>query len=139
MKPVTHVAEARERNAARALGAARQQLTAAEARLSELCGWRDDYQRRLKTAGGAGMNTREWSEYQIFLARLNDAIARQQEQVGQRRRDYDQTRLDWQSQRTRTLALDKVVERYRRDEIRGEQRREQRETDERGQRALTRD
>jgi flagellar FliJ protein len=131
LQPVTRVAELRERNAAKALGQSRHRLSETEARLEELLAYREEYARRLQTAGGEGMNAREVSEYHNFLARLNEAITHQQARLAQAHQDYESRRSQWQSQRTHTLALDKVVERYRRQEEHTEGQREQRESDDR--------
>lgn len=133
LQPVTRVASMRERNAAQALGHSRHSMTECEARLTELLAYREEYTRRLQSAGGEGMNAREVNEYRTFLTRLNEAIAHQQQRMQLIRQEYEQTRRHWQAQRTHSLALDKVVARYRHQETRQGERREQRESDDRAQ------
>ncbi|HKK14792.1 MAG TPA: flagellar export protein FliJ [Gammaproteobacteria bacterium] len=135
MKPVVKVAEQRERAAARDFGECQQRLAEAEARLEELQGYRHEYGQRFQQSGGDGLSARRLHEYRTFLHRLNEAIAQQQALVGQLRQDCTAGHAQWLETRRRSQVLDKVVDRYRAQERREEDRREQQDSDER---ALTR-
>lgn len=137
MKPITQVAGSRERDAARVLGESQRRLAEVETKLNELTAYRDEYVARLKREGGNGMASRSVLDYQIFLSRLNEAIAYQHGRVSQARREVEQKRALWQASRTQSMALDKVVERYQGDERRAAERREQKELDDRSQRATS--
>ncbi len=133
LEPVTRVAEARERDAARALGEYRKVLDALEARLAELKSYRDEYVQRLSTAAAGGMDAVKLVEYRGFIARLNEAIDYQEAKVTDARTEFERRRRRWNATRTRVAALDKVVERYREEERRDVERREQSEADGRAQ------
>jgi flagellar protein FliJ len=131
MKPLTKVATSRERNAAKELGEHRRALSEVEAKLAELLTYREEYNRRLQQSGGAGIDAQQMCDYRIFLARLNEAIGHQQACVDKSRREYERKRRLWSEARTRTQALDKVVERYQHEERSTVEKREQAESDER--------
>ena len=134
MQPIARLAAERERNAARELVASRHELEAHRGRLRELCGYRDEYGRRLHEVGVQGIDAAQLRDYHSFLTRLNEAIAEQERLVLAAQRGWEACTARWQGTRTRTKALDKVVERLQHDENRRERRREQGESDEHAQR-----
>lgn len=69
-------------------------------------------------------------DYNAFLARIDAAIRHQQEVIRQVEADTERLRLVWMEQLGRARAMDKVVERYRQEEQRADERRGQRQTDE---------
>ena len=131
MKPLTRVATSRERTAAKELGEYRRTLADAEAKYAELVTYREEYSQQLQKSGGSGIDAQQMRDYRVFLARLNDAIGHQQASVDQHRREYEHKRRLWSEARVRANALDKVVERYRKEENTTAERREQAESDER--------
>lgn len=134
MDPVVKVAENREQAAARLLGEAQQRLQQQERRLGELVEYRDQYSQQFQHSSGQGMGVARLQDYRVFLARLNDAIQQQHIVVERCRQDCERQRGHWMATRTRTQALGKVVERYRREERHAAERREQHDLDERAQR-----
>ena len=131
MKPLTRVATSRERTAAKELGEYRRTLAAAEAKYAELATYREEYSKQLQQSGGSGIDAQQMRDYRVFLTRLNEAIVHQQASVDQRRREYERMRRVWSEARVRSKSLDKVVERYQKEEISIVERREQAESDER--------
>jgi flagellar FliJ protein len=134
MTPVVKVAENREQAAARLLGAAQQQLAAQQRKLEELATYRDQYSQEFQLRSGQGMGVARLQDYRVFLARLNQAIEQQQRVVARCEQDCERQRRYWMATRSRTQALDKVVDRYRREEHLASERREQHESDEHSQR-----
>jgi len=133
MQPVARVAEQRERKAAVEMAEFRRFLDAQQTRLDELNNYRNDYARTFEQAGRGGMDAARMADYRRILARLNDAIAYQEQRLVSLHNDYEQVRRRWTDTRTRAAALDKVMERYREEERREGDRREQGESDERAQ------
>lgn len=131
MKPLTRVATSRERTAAKELGEYRRTLAAAETKYNELVTYREEYNKQLQQSGGSGIDAQQMRDYRIFLSRLNEAIVHQQTRVDQHRREYEKKRRLWSEARVRSKALDKVVERYQKEEVSIVERREQAESDER--------
>jgi flagellar FliJ protein len=134
MQPVARVADQRERQAAVEMAEFRRFLDAQQAKLDELNNYRNDYARHFEQAGRGGMDAARMADYRRILARLNDAIAYQEQRLAGLHNDYVRVRQRWTDTRTRAAALEKVMERYREDEQRAGDRREQGESDERAQR-----
>jgi flagellar FliJ protein len=134
MTPVVKVAESREQAAARILGEAQQRLAAQQRKFDELITYRDQYSSEFQQRSGQGMGVARLQDYRLFLARLNEAIQQQQRVVALCQQDCERQRRHWMSTRTRTQALGKVVDRYRREELQAGERREQLDSDERAQR-----
>ncbi len=135
MKPLAEVAESRERTAARLLGEQRKALTEAETKLAELLGYRDEYAKKLEFSGGISIDARRMYDFRVFLSRLSEAIVHQQRRVEQSRKEYETKRHQWYETRTKIRAVDKIIERYRGDEARASERRDQTEADDRSRQA----
>jgi flagellar FliJ protein len=133
MQPVAKVAEQRERKAAVEMAEFRRFLDAQQVKLDELNNYRNDYARTFEQAGRGGMDAARMADYRRILARLNDAIVYQEQRLASLHSEYEQVRRRWTDTRTRAAALDKVMERYREEERRDGDRREQGESDERAQ------
>jgi flagellar FliJ protein len=76
-------------------------------------------------------------DYQAFLSRLAEAIKQQQAVVKRAESERDAERLRWQEAAKRAKALGHVVEQWQTEERRASDRREQRESDERAQRRVS--
>jgi flagellar FliJ protein len=133
MEPVARVAEQRERKAAIEMAEFRRFLEAQQTKLDDLNNYRTEYARTFEQAGRGGMDAARMADYRRILARLNDAIVYQEQRLASLHSEYEQVRQRWTDTRTRAAALDKVMERYREEERRDGDRREQGESDERAQ------
>lgn len=134
LKPVVHLAEARERDAARQLGQCQQMIHQREHRLEELLNFRREYQQRLQDEGNRGIDARTMQEYRAFIQKLDMAIVQQRGMIQTAVSDYESSKQAWTATRSRSRALGNVVDRYRQQERHDADRREQREVDERSQR-----
>ena len=134
LKPVVRVAESREQQAARALGAAQARLAQAQQQLAELQRYRDDYRQGFQQAGATGMGAAQLADYQQFLHKLGQAIEQQAQQVVQATQEAEAKRAQWFTSRGKVRMLDTVVARYQAIEQQQASRQEQREQDERSQR-----
>jgi flagellar FliJ protein len=138
MAPVQRVLDRNEKQRARELGEARGRLTAAEAKLQDLEQYRQDYERAFQQRAKAGQPVRALRDFQVFLARLDQAIAQQRQIVAAAKSEVSGQSTRWQSAARQVKAVDSVVERWQGEERRAEDRREQKETDERAQRGRSR-
>lgn len=134
MRPIVHVAENRQQEAARRLGEARGELMRREQQLEELKSYRDEYAQRFEREGEEGVSTTALLSFRRFLAQLNTAIEQQGAVVEQARQVVRLRISEWQATRSRLQAMEKAVERLRDEETEFEERQEQGETDERAQR-----
>jgi flagellar FliJ protein len=138
MAPVQRVLDRNEKQRARELGEARGRLTAAETKLQDLEQYRQDYERAFQQRAKAGQPVRALRDFQVFLARLDQAIAQQRQIVAAAKSEVSGQSTRWQSAARQVKAVDSVVERWQGEERRAEDRREQKETDERAQRGRSR-
>ena len=134
LKPVQQVAANREQKAARSMGQARANLAQEEAKLAQLKQYHQEYLTRFQEASAQGMSVAQLQEYRAFLGKLDEAIEQQQKVVAASMATHSTHRDDWKQKRTRTQALGKVVERYRKEERKVADRVEQKESDERNNR-----
>ena|ERR1044071_1191663 len=139
LEPVQDVVEAAERRLAQSLAGLQRRLADAESKLLELERYRDEYQQGLTQRAGGGIGVAQLRDYQAFLGRLNEAIRQQQSVVQRARGDRDAEQQRWQHAARRVKAVDHVVDRWQAEDRRVAERREQRDTDERGQRTRRRD
>ncbi len=126
-----------ERECAARLLAAEQRLRDARERLAELQRYRSDYQSTWSRRVANGLAGTVLRDFQAFLGRLDEAL-RQQCQVLSRseaERDFERTR--WGEAAVHVKAVATVVERWRSEAHRDDERRSQRETDERALRAVS--
>lgn len=134
MKPVAKVTESREKMAAKALGESNRELQQHEQRLSELQKYREEYLGYCQERGSDGISAAKFQELQRFLLNLNKAVEQQQQLVEFTQQSLAMKKSSWQQARSRTRAMDTVIDRYRRQEQQSEQKREQKEQDEIGSR-----
>ncbi len=132
---VVHVTRERERAAARELGEKRRQLDEQELRLRELKTHREHYHRELQAAGSRGLGVRQLNEYRVFLARLEQAIAQQEQMLLGSRQAFQQSQSAWMERRKDVKAIGKLVTRRAAEADRRQERREQGENDDRASRS----
>lgn len=127
MQPVHDVASAEEKDLSRELGKAEKTLQEQIARLQELRTHRQEYAAKSRESEALGSS--QWRDYRLFLDRLNQAIVMQEGIIADWRRRRDDLRRQWQVKRQRLQSLDRIIDRYRRNELEEEERREQRAVD----------
>ena len=134
MRPVQQLAQSREQEAVQKLGQSQQYLHAQQARLEELRAYRDQYARDFAASGGDGLGATRVQDYRIFLSRLGEAVCQQEEVIAQCCTQHEQTRRQWLESRGQSRSVDKLVDRYHREENKQLDRKEQKEQDDRAQR-----
>ncbi len=130
LKPVHQVAANKELNAARTMGKARRNLAQEEAKLAQLKQYHQEYMDRFQQVAAQGMSANQLQEYRAFLTKLDEAIEQQQKVVTASMATHSSHKDNWKQKHTRTQALGKVVERYRKEERKASDRTEQKEIDE---------
>ena len=139
IEPVQDIAEDKEKKLAVSVVGFERRVTEAETKLQELERYRLEYQQQYTVRAGRGMSVTDLRDYQAFLARLNDAVKQQQALVQRAGVERDAERLRWQEAARKAKALDHVIGKWKTEERRVEDKREQRDTDERAQRAKRED
>lgn len=138
LEPVQHIVAEAQQRLAMSVAAFEKRLLEGEAKLVELERYKGEYEQAFAQRAGRGIGVTELRDYQAFLARLADAIKQQQMLVTRARADHEAERLKWQQALTRSKALGHVVERWQSEERHVTERREQRDSDERAQRKISR-
>ena len=134
LAPVQRVLGQTEQQRARDLGEARQRLVTAETKLQDLQQYRQDYERVFQQRATTGQSVMALRDFQVFLARLDQAIQQQTQVAEAARGDVSGRTRHWQSAARQVKAVDSVVGRWQGEERRADDRREQKDTDERAQR-----
>jgi flagellar FliJ protein len=134
LQPVQKVIDAAERRRAETLAGSETRVKQSESKLTELEQYRADYQRAYHDRVAIGISSAGLRDYQLFLARLSEAIRQQTLLVSAARLERDQERQRWQDAARRAKAIDHVVENWQSEDRRDADRREQRDSDERAQR-----
>lgn len=128
LQPAADLARERQEAAMQKLAEHQQRVAKAEQQLAELERYRQEY---ADTSGGvsvsAMLNRRQ------FVERIDQVIAQQVVEVARLNRQLDQARGLWRDAHARERALGSVIDTYREQERKSEERREQSEIDERMQ------
>ena len=134
LRMVQRVTDEKERQQARKLAQSRTRVAQCEAKLKELQGYQAGYIRDFDKRAASGIRGAGIREFQAFLGKLAEAVRQQEELLDKARSDSDAERSNWQGAAQRSQIMDKVVERHAAKDSKARDKREQRETDDRGQR-----
>jgi flagellar protein FliJ len=137
-EPIREMASNSANDLSRNLADAERHLAEMERQLEQLKIYRCDYVSQSSSGPGA-VDAVRLQNFRMFLDRLGDAIRVQTGAVGAARADYEAKRKRWTEKRVEAEALSKVVERFKVDERRVQEKRDQNETDEAALRRLTAD
>jgi flagellar FliJ protein len=138
MEPVQQVLEGTEQARARELTEGQKRLAAAAPKLTELSAYHGEYLRAYRQRAEAGTGITRLRDFQAFLARLEQAMSQQEKVVATAREAVTAQRRNWQGAARQVKAVESVVDRWRRDEVKAGERRDQKETDERAQQSAFR-
>ncbi|HKQ81844.1 MAG TPA: flagellar export protein FliJ [Steroidobacteraceae bacterium] len=134
LQPVHAVVEDHERKIARKFAQAEHRLSEAQTKLKELDRYHAEYARGFHQRAQGGIGAAGLRDYQVFLAKLNEAIKQQKSIVQRAEGERELARQEWLKAAQRTKAIAHVMEKWLVEERRALERREQLETDERAQR-----
>lgn len=99
-------------------------------KLAMLLQYRDDYRMRLQATQSEGLSIEGYRNYQLFLERLEEAIAGQQKIVQESQKRVEVCQKAWQAAEHKRLSYDTLAVRKQKEAQRKEARREQKQTDE---------
>lgn len=123
-------------DAAKRLGKAVRAGDDAQQKLQLLMQYRDDYAARLRSSAATGLTASGYRNFQMFLDKLDDAIASQQRAVQDAQRRVNNERNAWQSSERKRMSYDTLATRAMNAQLLKQARREQKQTDEFAARAL---
>jgi flagellar FliJ protein len=131
---VQRVTDEKKRQHARTLAHSRTRVAECEAKLKELQGYHASYVREFDQRAASGIGGAGIREFQAFLAKLAEAVRQQEDLLRKAQSESEASRTNWQGAAQRSQIMDKVVEHHTATEIRARDHRDQRESDDRGQR-----
>lgn len=120
----------RREAAERLLRLLKRKEDAAREQLEQIRGYKAEYQTRMSDAGAHGLDIQFLRTYQSFLVKIDLAIEHQDKEVGRVHGNWEEARLKWMELRREVLSYEALAERQRTQEMRIEEKRDQRITDE---------
>ena|SRR5271163_2120557 len=127
-EPIQEIASTSAKDLARAMGDAGRKVAELERQLEQLKSYRDEYARSSTQAAGA-IDAVKLQNYRTFLDRLGEAQRQHLKNLDTARAEYEKRHALWSEKRIEAETLSRVVERFRKEEQRAADRREQREGD----------
>ena len=127
-EPIQEIASNSAQDLSRAMGEAGRKVADIERQLQQLQSYRDEYVRNSTQSSGA-IDAVKLQNYRSFLGRLGDALRQQVTLLDHARADYENRRLEWSAKRIEAESLGRVIDRFRKEEQRDADQREQREGD----------
>ncbi|WP_085611530.1 MULTISPECIES: flagellar export protein FliJ [unclassified Pseudomonas] len=134
LAPVVGMAEKAEKTAVQRLGYFQGQVKVAESKLADLNAFRLEYSQQWIVRGSTGVTGQWLLGFQGFLAQLDTAVDQQRQSLQWHQNNLDKARDAWQQAFARVEGLRKLVQRYRDEAQRAEDKREQKLLDELSQR-----
>ncbi len=130
LETLIELATSQTDEAAKRLGLAVRACADTEQKLALLLQYRDDYEARFKTGLAAGISATGYRNFQLFLDKLDIAIAGQQQIVSDAKRRIADERGTWQSCERKRMSYDTLAMRAQQVEQRNENKRDQKLMDE---------
>lgn len=134
-EPIHEIASSSANDLSRAMGDAGRKVAELEHQLEQLQAYRDEYVHNSSQSSGA-MDAVKLQNYRSFLQRLGEALNQQQKSLDLARKEFDKRRAQWSEKRIEAESLNRVVDRFRKQEQSAADRREQREGDDAAMRVM---
>ena len=134
-EPIHEVASTSAKDLSRVMGDAGRTVSELERQLEQLQAYRDEYVRNSTQSSGA-MDAVKLQNYRSFLDRLGEALNQQQKSLDGARQEFDKRRVQWSEKRIEAESLNRVVDRFRKEEQNAADRHEQREGDDAAMRLM---
>jgi flagellar FliJ protein len=134
-EPIHEIASTSARDLSRVMGDAGRKVAELERQLEQLQTYRDEYVRNSTQSSGA-IDAVKLQNYRSFLERLGEALNQHQKSLDLARNEFDKRRVQWSEKRIEAESLNRVVDRFRKEEQNAADRREQREGDDAAMRTM---
>jgi flagellar protein FliJ len=126
-EPIHEIASSSAKDLSRSMAEAGRKVTELERQIEQLHAYRDEYVRNSQT--NDAMDAVKLQNYRSFLDRLGEALSQQQKSLENARKEFEKRRASWSEKRIEAESLNRVVDRFRKEEQSAADRREQREGD----------
>jgi flagellar protein FliJ len=134
-EPIHEIASSSAKDLSRVMAEAGRKVTELERQLEQLQAYRDEYVRNSAQPNGA-IDAVKLQNYRSFLDRLGEALSQHQKSLESARKEFDKRRAQWSEKRIEAESLNRVVDRFRKEEQNAADRREQREGDDAAMRVM---
>jgi flagellar FliJ protein len=134
-EPIREIASTSARDLSRLMAEAGRKVADLERQLEQLRAYRDEYVRNSTQSSGA-IDAVKLQNYRSFLDRLGEALNLHLKSLDTAREEFEKRRAQWSEKRIEAESLNRVVDRFRKEEQHAADRREQREGDEAAMRLM---
>ena len=134
-EPIHEIASTSAKDLSRVMADAGRKVSELERQLQQLQTYRDEYVRNSTQSSGA-MDAVKLQNYRSFLDRLGEALNQQQKTLDGARQEFEKRRVQWSEKRIEAESLNRVVDRFRKEEQNAADQREQREGDDAAMRLM---
>ncbi|WP_179958231.1 flagellar export protein FliJ [Chitinimonas arctica] len=117
-------------DAARAISAALHKLEQARERARQIDQYREEYRRRLGDTASRGMRMQQWNDFQLFLAKLDQAVEQQAHEQVRCETLLETRKQAWLECEREVKAYETLQDRHEAREGQREAKLEQKQTDE---------
>ena len=134
-EPIQEIALSSANELSRSMAEAGRKVSDLEHQLQQLQTYRDEYVRDSAETSGA-IDAVKLQNYRSFLDRLGEALNQQMRALDSARNEFEKRRAQWSEKRVESESLNRVVDRFRKEEQHAADRKEQREGDEAAMRLM---
>jgi flagellar FliJ protein len=127
-EPIQEIAATSANDLSRAMAEAGRKVADLERQLEQLQSYRDEYVRNSTQSAGS-IDAVKLQNYRSFLDRLGEALNQQLRSLDVARKEFERRRAQWSEKRTEAESLNRVIDRFRKEEQYAADGREQREGD----------
>ena len=133
-EPIQEIASTSAKDLSRVMAEAGRKVADLEHKLEQLKAYRDEYVRNSQSSGA--IDAVKLQNYRSFLDRLGEAMNLHLKSLDAARKEFEKRRAQWSEKRIEAESLNRVVDRFRKEEQHAADRREQREGDEAAMRLM---
>jgi flagellar FliJ protein len=134
-EPIQEIASSSANDLSRSMAEAGRKVADLEHQLEQLQTYRDEYVRNSAQSSGA-IDAVKLQNYRSFLDRLGEALNQHLKSLDMARKEFEKRRAQWSEKRVEAESLNRVVDRFRKEEQHAADRKEQREGDEAAMRSM---
>ena len=131
LRPVEQLAEKKAVTATEKMVSARNKHGSHELKLKELVSYRLEYLEQYQSRAKVGMQSGQLQQYQLFISKLDVAIEQQRIVIAQAHAVLEQSQTHWKHKHSHKKAINKAVERFKKQEVQAAEISEQAVSDER--------
>jgi flagellar protein FliJ len=127
-EPIHEIAATSAKDLSRTMAEAGRKVADLERQLEQLQMYRDEYVRNSTQSAGA-IDAVKLQNYRSFLGRLGEALNQHLKSLDIARKEFEKRRAQWSEKRMEAESLNRVIDRFRKEEQHAADGREQREGD----------